>query len=262
MDEPGAGPAPDAGEAHGTAAARRSAPLHAPAGGRARRDAARAHPAAVAGAGLPRRRRRRPRLHRRRRRGAERAVDAHRLRLRRPGHRGLDRAGDGAVAVPARRLADRHAGRRPDAGRRGGAPAGVGGGRHRGGAAVAAPPAARAGLRLAPPPRGERGPAARRDRPGGPPGARGGVRRPGRLHLAQPRDGRARAGRHGRGLRGDRDRGHRPAPRAGGEDRGRRRPVHRRRAPSTPSRSGCSCPRPGTPRNARRCGSGPPTARC
>ena len=60
-----------------------------------------------------------PRLHRRRRRGAERAVDAHRLRLRRPGHRGLDRAGDGAVAVPARRLADRHAGRRPDAGRAG-----------------------------------------------------------------------------------------------------------------------------------------------
>src|SRR3954469_13901254 len=48
-----------------------------------------------------------------RRHGAEGALAAHRLRLRRTGDRGLDRAGHGAGAVPARRLADRHAGRRP-----------------------------------------------------------------------------------------------------------------------------------------------------
>ena len=41
-----------------------------------------------------------------------RAVDADRLRLRRAGERGLDRPRDGAGAVPAGRLADRHAGRR------------------------------------------------------------------------------------------------------------------------------------------------------
>ena len=67
-------------------------------------------------------------------------------------------------------------------------------------------------------------------RPGRPPGARRRLRRPGRLHLAQPRDGRARARRDGRGLREHRRRGHRPAPRPGGQDRGRRRPVHRRAA--------------------------------
>ena len=53
-------------------------------------------------------------------------------------------------------------------------------------------------------------------------------------------------GRHGRGLREHRDRGHRPAPRPRGEDRRGRRPLHRRLARSTPSRSGCGCPRSGT----------------
>ena len=53
--------------------------------------------------------------------------DADRLRLRRRRDRGLDRPGDGAVAVPAGRLADRHARRRP--GPRRATPASAAGGR-------------------------------------------------------------------------------------------------------------------------------------
>ena len=63
-------------------------------------------------------------------------------------------------------------------------------------------------------------------------------------------------GRDGRGLREHRDRGHRPAPRPGGEDRRATACCSPPPAPSTPSRSGWSCPRRGTPRNGRRCGSG------
>ena len=69
-----------------------------------------AHPAAVAGAGLRRRPGRRPGVHRRRRHGAGPALGADRLRVRRTGGGGLHRPGHGAVAVPAGRLADRHAG--------------------------------------------------------------------------------------------------------------------------------------------------------
>ena len=79
-----------------------------------------------------------------------------------PDDRGLDRPGDGAVAVPAGRLADRHARRRrwpaPRAGRRAGAGLPGRGRRGRAGAAAAAAPGP--GLRLAPAPRRQRRPAA------------------------------------------------------------------------------------------------------
>ena len=54
--------------------------------------------------------------------------------------------------------------------------------------------------------------------------------------------GRAGARPHGRGLREHRGRGDRPAPRPGGQDRRRRRAVHRGRPRSTPSRSACDLP--------------------
>ena len=64
-------------------------------------------------------------------------------------------------------------------------------------------------------------------------------------------------GRDGRGLREHRGRGHRPPPRPGGQDGRRRRAVHHRDAPRTPSEVGLELPaRRGTPTTGRRCGSG------
>ncbi len=259
----GSRPGPGRPGGAGAPPARRPPPLHPPAGRRTGRDAALAHPAVVAGAGFRGCRGRRPRVHRRRHRGAGRAVEAHRLGVRGAGHGGLDRPGDRAGAVTARGLADRHARRRPDPRPRGRRTPAGGAGRRRGGRPrpVAAAPA-RAGLRVAPPSRGERGPTAGGNRCRGPSGARRRIRRPRGVHLAQPRHGRARAGRDGGELREHRRRGHRPPPRPGGEDRRRRRAVHRgRRRRRRGDRAG-PAPTRGTPRTVLRCASVPPTARC
>ena len=216
-------------------------------------------PAAVAGARLPRRRRRRPRVHRRRRRGARACSST----LIDSGFVGPETEASIARAMgqALSRLADWQTDMLADAltavGGRGRRPR-----RHRGRGGGGRPRAAARGCARCrttsgagtwrPTPTGCSPPAG----PGRPAGTGRRVRRPGRLHLAQPRHGRPRARRDGRGLREHRRRGHRPAPRPGGEDRRRRRALHRgtgRRRRRDRARAARGV---GRPRTGRRCASG------